>query len=203
MPHHLKYFNRCYVLYSKTLGQGRFETWTTKPEMNFHHVTQVHGVEIVSLETLPSEADGMMVSWAELNWPMAIKTADCMPIVIEGEKGVIFLHAGWKGLADGILKRPEVALISPRQVFIGPSIQVCCFEVSPDFKENFKMSPFFKASGDKLFFDLQQEARRLLKVEFPNLLVGVAPDCTCCNNNFHSHRRDKTKNRNWNLYIKG
>ena len=191
------------MLYSESLDKGRFETWTEKPDINFYHVTQVHGVEIVSLETLPSEADGMMVSWAELNQPLAIKTADCMPIVVEGEKGVIFLHAGWKGLADGILKRPEMTLIIPQRVFIGPSIHVCCFEVTPDFKDNFKSSPFFKETEGKLYFDLQLEASRLLKEEFPNILIGISPVCTCCHNEFHSYRRDKTKNRNWNLYIKG
>jgi copper oxidase (laccase) domain-containing protein len=171
--------------------------------MNFHHVTQVHGVDIVSLETLPSEADGMMVSWVDLNQPLGIKTADCLPIVIEGEKGVIFLHAGWKGLADGILKRPEMTLIIPQRVFIGPSIHACCFEVTPDFKDNFKTSSFFKESEGKLYFDLQLEASRLLKEEFPNLLIGISPICTFCDHRFHSYRRDKTKNRNWNLYIKG
>ncbi len=171
--------------------------------MNFYHVTQVHGVEIVSLETLPAEADGMIASWEDLNAPMAIKTADCLPIVIEGEKGVVFLHAGWRGLADGILRRPEVALIIPQRAFIGPSIHVCCFEVSPEFKDNFKTSSFFKEVGGKLYFDLQQEARYQLQQEFNNLLVSIAPTCTCCHNEFNSYRRDKTKNRNWNLYIKG
>jgi len=190
-------------VFSETLNKGRFETWTNKPEMNFYHVTQVHGVEIVSIETLPSEADGIVASWDELNHPLAIKTADCLPIVIEVEKGTVFLHAGWRGLADGILKRPEIAMINPERVFIGPSIHVCCFEVSPDFKENFKASPFFNESDGKLYFDLQQEARRLIREAYPNLLVGIAPVCTCCHLDFHSYRRDKTKNRNWNIYLKG
>ena len=189
--------------FSETLNKGRFETWTNKPDMNFYHVTQVHGVEIVSLETLPVEADGMVASWNELNEPMGIKTADCLPIVIEGEKGAVFLHAGWRGLADGILKRPEIALIDPQRVFIGPSIHVCCFEVTPDFKENFKTSSFFKELDGKIHFDLQLEARHRLREEFTNILVTIAPICTCCHINFHSYRRDKTKNRNWNIYIKG
>lgn len=191
------------VAFEKTLNRGRFETWTTRPEMNFHHVTQVHGVDIVSLETLPVEADGIVASWEELSDALAIKTADCLPVVIEGEKGVVFLHAGWRGLADGILKRPEISLIQPRNVFIGPSIHVCCFEVSPDFKENFKESPFFKNDNGKLYFDLQQEARRLLMENFPELIVNIAAECTCCDLKYNSYRRDKTKNRNWNLYIKG
>jgi YfiH family protein len=190
-------------VFSETLNKGRFETWANKPEMNFHHVTQVHGVEIVSIETLPAEADGMMASWDQLNAPMVIKTADCLPVLIEGEKGVVFLHAGWRGLADGILSRPEIALIIPQRVLIGPSIHVCCFEVTPDFKQNFQDSPFFKEVDGKIYFDLQQEARRLLRENFPHLLIETAPVCTCCNSHFHSYRRDKTKNRNWNIYFKG
>lgn len=190
-------------VYRENLNQGRFETWTEKPQMDFHHVTQVHGVDIVSIETLPCDADGIMASWKDLHLPMAIKTADCLPIVIEGEKGVVFLHAGWRGLADGILKRAEISLISPVRALIGPSIHVCCFEVSHDFTENFKGSENFEETEGKLFFDLQLEAKQQLQDCFPNLLVSIAPVCTCCHQDFHSYRRDKTKNRNWNLYIKG
>ena len=191
--------------FSENLNHGRFETWTTKPDISFHHVTQVHGIEIVTIDTLPADADadGIISSWDEFIIPLAIKTADCMPIIIEGEQGVVFLHAGWRGLADGILRRPEINLIVPQRVFIGPSIHSCCFEVSHDFKDNFKDSPYFSETAGKLYFDLQLEAKRLLRLDFPNLLVGIAPICTCCHNDFHSYRRNKTKDRNWNLYLKG
>jgi YfiH family protein len=188
---------------STNLSQGTFETWTSKPETDFAHVTQVHGTEIVSIETLPTEADGISSSWKDLSRPMAIKTADCLPIVIEGEKGVVFLHAGWRGLANGILARDELSLINPLQAFIGPSIHVCCFEVTEDFRENFKGSAYFKNKDSKLFFDLQLEARSRLHQLYPQIKVSISPFCTSCEEKFHSFRRDKTKNRNWNLYIKG
>ena len=191
------------VPFQENLNNGRFETWTSKPQMHIKEATQVHGTDIVSIETLPCEADGLLVSWEHFDHPLAIKTADCLPIVIEGEKGVIFLHAGWRGLTNGILKRPEISMISPQRVFIGPSIHECCFEVSSDFKENFPDSPFFKKSGDKYYFNLQEEAKRQLREDFPSLLVQYAPICTSCNKSFHSYRRDKTSQRNWNLYIKG
>lgn len=189
--------------YSEALNCGRFETWTKRPEIDFCEVKQVHGVEIVSLETLPCEADGLIVSWYDLKRPLAIKTADCLPVVIEGEKGVVFLHAGWRGLANGILHRPEIVLIIPQRVLIGPSIHSCCFEVSQDFEQNFSKSPFFTMKEGKHFFDLQLEARQQLRAAFPNILVEIAPICTSCNDEFHSYRRDKTAERNWNLYIKG
>jgi YfiH family protein len=191
------------MAFSENLNQGRFETWTTRPELEFFQVKQIHSTDIVSIETLPGEADGLVASWEDLNKPLGIKTADCMPIVIEGIKGVVFLHAGWRGLADGILQRPEIAMIGPQRAFIGPCIHKCCFEVSDDFQEHFPKSEFERDSKGKLHFDLTQEAKNQLNEIFPELQVGIAPLCTCCNKDFHSYRRSKTTERNWNLYIKG
>jgi copper oxidase (laccase) domain-containing protein len=171
--------------------------------MFLNHVTQVHGIDIVSLDTLPCEADGLFVSWKELDKPLAIKTADCLPVVIEGAKGVVFLHAGWRGLADGIFKRAEINIMEPQRVFIGPSIHKCCFEVTDEFHSHFSQSPYFEKREGKIYFDLQNEARDELRRSYPNLLVGISPICTCCNLNFNSYRRDKTKERNWNIYLKG
>lgn len=191
------------LVYQHPLNRGRFETWNTRPEVTFHQVIQVHGADIVSVETLPCEADGIVVSWEDLDSALGIKTADCLPVVIEGEKGVVFLHAGWKGLALHILKRPEIHMIHPVRALIGPCIHECCFEVTPDFKNNFPKSSHFKNHEGKLHFDLTLEAQDQLREEFPHLQIEVAPECTMCNTNFHSHRRDKTTQRNWNIYIKG
>jgi YfiH family protein len=191
------------VTFSENLNGGRFETRSSQPEILFHHAHQVHGTEIASIETLPCQADGLMVSWESFDKPLAIKTADCLPIVIEGGKGVIFLHVGWRGLAQGILKKPEIQMIEPQRVFIGPSIHECCFEVSEDFRDNFPDSPYFKQIDNKYYFNLQEEAKRQLRELFPVLLIEIAPLCTCCDETLHSYRRDKTSERNWNLYIKG
>ena len=145
------------IIFSENLNQGRFETWTERPEMQFIHATQVHGVDIVSPETLPTEADGIVVSWNNFDKPLAIKTADCLPIVIEGQKGVVFLHAGWRGLANGILERPEITMIGPERVLVGPCIHECCFEVSEDFKSNFPDSSYFTQRQKKYFFNLLKQ----------------------------------------------
>jgi copper oxidase (laccase) domain-containing protein len=187
----------------ENLNHGCFETRTKRPDMELLKVKQVHGVDIVNKESLPCEADGLMVLWKDLDRPVAIKTADCMPIIIEGDKGIVFVHAGWRGLRDGIIKRPELSMISPQRVMIGPCIHECCFEVSDDFEENFKGSPFFTRQQGRLHFNLTLEAKRQILDSFPGLLVEIAPICTCCNLAFHSYRRNKTTERNWNLYIKG
>lgn len=189
--------------YQENLNYGHFETWTERPTKDMLQVKQVHGTDIATPETIPCEADGLVVSWEDFSSPLAIKTADCMPIVIEGEKGIVFLHAGWRGLAQGILKRPETSLIAPQRVFIGPCIHKCCFEVSEDFQENFKRSPNFIRLEGKLYFDLPQEAKKILREVFIGLRVEIAPVCTCCNPVYNSYRRNQTTERNWNLYIKG
>ena len=189
--------------FSEKLNYGRFETWTTKPDISLFHATQVHGTDIVSTQTLPCEADGLFSSWTDLDRPLAIKTADCLPIVIEGESGVVFLHAGWKGLAHGILDRPEIDMIKPVSVFIGPSIRECCFEVSQDFNVNFPESPHFRKVDHQYFFNLQAEAQSKLRKKYPSLLIQISSICTCCDTLMNSYRRNKTTERNWNLYIKG
>jgi YfiH family protein len=190
-------------IFSQNLKYGRFETWPKLPELKFHQANQVHGTEIVSTEDLPCEADGLIVLWDDFSIPLAIKTADCLPVVIEGSKGVVFLHAGWKGLAGNILNRTEIEMIQPENAFIGPSIQECCFEVSEEFKNNFPESAYFSYKNEKLYFNLQAEAKRKLELKFPLLNINMSSLCTCCNKDFNSYRRDKTKERNWNLFLKG
>lgn len=186
---------------------GRFETWTTKPDRNLLHTHQVHGIDIISPELCRKEtlADGMIFKIDSIpkDALLTVKTADCMPILIQGEHDVVFLHAGWKGLALGILQRTEIKSINPLYALIGPSIHNCCFEVSEDFHHHFPGSPYFEQSGGKYFFNLQAEAFSQLESQFPDLRIEIAPGCTCCDNIFHSYRRNKTTERNWNLFIKG
>jgi YfiH family protein len=190
-------------LYSHSLDNGQFEVWSHPLGIDVLAVNQVHGVEIATPETLPAEADGILATWEELAKPLAIKTADCLPIFIEGNRGVLGLHAGWRGLAKGILKRAELSLIQPRRAFLGPSIQACCFEVSGDFEKEFPENKNFKVKGKKFFFDLQNEAIDQLSSLFPDLIIEDSKICTACDKKFHSYRRDKTSERNWNLYRKG
>lgn len=184
---------------------GKFETWTDKPSFDFFHTHQVHGVEIAdcSHANTATEADGMIFHKNEITAPLAIKTADCMPILIQGKDDIVFLHAGWKGLSIGILKHPKISQIKPKFALIGPSIHSCCFEVTEEFHHHFSGSSHFQQSGNKYFFNLQAEAHDQLLQQFPDLRVEIAPQCTCCDNTFHSYRRDKTTLRNWNLFIKG
>jgi YfiH family protein len=189
------------LLYEKKLSHGWFRAFDQKPEGPFAHVHQTHSVTVLAASTpdlSAQEADGIVSSGGE---GLAIKTADCLPVAIEGSFGVALLHAGWRGLAGGILTDKEVQKLQPREAFIGPCIRACCFEVTGEFAANFPHTPVTRRSDGSLRFDLVAEAHRQLKAQFTGIQVSDSGVCTSCDRNYPSYRRDKTPQRIWNLYV--
>lgn len=132
---------------------------------------------------------------------LLISTADCLPVVVLGHKGYAHIHAGWRGLALGILHHPRLLDLDPYYAFIGPSIGECCFEVGSDFPAHFPQSAFFSKKEGKLFFSLQKEACNLLRSKIPSIQVEESGLCTFCSGRFHSFRKTKTPLRNANLFV--
>jgi YfiH family protein len=68
--------------------------------------------------------------------PMLAMSADCLPIAIartEGERALAVLHAGWRGLAEGVVAAGVAALGDGRKAaVVGPAIGPCCYEVGPE-----------------------------------------------------------------------
>jgi hypothetical protein len=121
--------------------------------------------------------------------PMLKLTADCVPIAIAragGERPALaLLHAGWRGLAEGIVDAAVAALGRGRlAAAVGPAIGPCCYEVGPEVSERFDAD---LTRGRIL--DLWSAAERALRA------AGVAAVervdlCTRCNPDlFFSHRR--------------
>lgn len=191
------------LIFSKALKSGIFEVHDDRPECEFIHVFQVHGKDIVPAGEALNEADGITSQLSQLDRPLAIKTADCIPAVLEGSTDVVFLHAGWRGVALKIFEQKEIERIAPQCAYIGPCIHSCCYEVSSDFKLNFPESKNFTERDGKLYFNLPEEASDQIKRKYPHIKVEIDSQCTMCNSKFHSFRRNATKQRNWNLYRKG
>lgn len=126
---------------------------------------------------------------------VAIKTADCVPILLvdERRRAVAAVHAGWRGTVDRI---GPAAVEAMRDRFgsgpgdlhaaIGPAIGKCCYEVGPEVSRHF-------GETSRTHIDLVEANRRQL------LDAGLAPEriyssdlCTkCLPEQFHSYRRDK------------
>ena len=132
-----------------------------------------------------------------------IKVADCMPIFF-AHKSISFygvVHAGWKGLTKGILKSTSIFFTEHKlklneiDIYIGPSIQKCCFEVSKDIIDKFPSWSIKPKKSGKFMVNLQKIACEELKlIGFDKKRIKINSDCSFCKkNNYYSYRRDGEK----------
>jgi YfiH family protein len=151
---------------------------------------QVHGTRLLDHRVERPEglmeADGHVVS--EPGRAPLVFAADCLPVALAGPGGVAMVHAGWRGLAGGILAAAAEA-VEANAAAIGPGIGSCCYEVGEEVLSAFAGLGEGVAKGRML--DLPEAARRSLAnagVES----VESAGLCTSCEEElFFSHRRDQ------------
>ncbi|TBW04554.1 peptidoglycan editing factor PgeF [Azotobacter chroococcum] len=160
---------------------------------------QVHGVTVVPADpALISEADA---SWTDHSGiACAILTADCLPVLFCDRAGtrVAAAHAGWRGLAGGVLEATLDALaVAPEEllVWLGPAIGPAAFEVGPEVREAFlerhpRAAEAFVASRNpgRFMADLYQLARIRLAARGVEAVYGGG-FCTYGDPRFYSYRR--------------
>jgi hypothetical protein len=156
---------------------------------------QVHGAVVERIEGHPADgaegrhADGQATALGGVG--ALVLSADCLPVALGGAGAVAMLHAGWRGLAGGVLENGVAAL---RELagggddaivaVIGPGAGVCCYEVGPEVH-----AAFGGAHRDGRRIDLRGIAReRLLEARVAE--VRDARHCTICDERFFSHRRE-------------
>ena len=150
------------------------------------HSTHVHRAE-AGVHGRPG--DGLWTDEPDL--PVVAMSADCLPIALvrDGElPAVAVLHAGWRGLVDGIVAEGVRTLGGRLRAAIGPAIGPCCYEVGPEVAERFAA-----AWGPGLvhgrILDLWSAAERALAAAGVEDVHRVDL-CTHCNpDRFFSHRR--------------
>ena len=129
----------------------------------------------------------------------AILTADSLPILLCTKSGdaVAAIHAGWRGLLNGVLEACVLQLAASVEViaYIGPGISAAAFEVGPEVREAFlahdpSASVAFKAGlGDRSFADLGLLARQRLQ-NIGVTRISESGRCTFTESEtFYSHRR--------------
>lgn len=171
------------------------------------YIRQVHGTTVRTITTrsvdgvapLPDEgielpgADGQATALPGLA-PM-VMTADCLPIAVAGEGAIAILHAGWRGLAGGILSEGirairELGVDGPIDAAIGPGAGGCCYEVGDEVREAFADHGEHVRHGRNL--DLKAIARAQLERAGARAVHDVEL-CTICSEPslFFSHRRDR------------
>ena len=136
------------------------------------------------------------------NLPIAILTADCVPILICDSKKKIIgaVHAGKKGAFKGIVDRVIKFMVKkgskPQNItaVIGPCISIDNYEVQNDFKNKFlrkdrKNKIFFKSKYKKLYFDLSKYVKSLLLKNKVKKIEKIKIDTFDIKNKFFSARR--------------
>ena len=154
---------------------------------------QVHGTIVERVDAVPARgascrhSDGQATALTGV--ATMVLTADCLPVALGSVGAVTMVHAGWRGLAAGVLENgvdATRALGDDEEIVaaIGPGAGVCCYEVGPEVH-----AIFGEAHRDGARIDLRAIARERL------LAAGVArvrevPACTICDERFFSHRRE-------------
>jgi hypothetical protein len=166
---------------------------------------QVHGMRVVRASGSEAiEADG---AWTDRSGVVcSVGMADCLPVLFCDRAGtrVAAAHAGWRGLAAGVLEATVAALaVAPDQLlaWIGPAIDAAAFEVGPEVRAAFlaadaeAVTAFQPGRAGRWQADLVTLARQRLR------RAGVAQVwgghwCTSGEPAwFFSHRRDGTSGR--------
>ena len=145
----------------------------------------------------------------KLKTPIGVLTADCAPILIFDQKNkmVAAIHAGWKGVYKGIVKKVLKFMIqkgcSPQSITaaIGPCISLRSYEVQQDFikrfiKKDIMTKKFFKRIKNKTYFNLNEYIAYQLKTLGIKKIEIINKDTFNIKNNFFSARRSKSHNEN-------
>ena len=171
---------------------------------------QVHGTRVLRFDAHPlegapePEADAAVTGTDCL--VLAILTADCLPVLFCDEAGteVGAAHAGWRGLAGGVLEATVAEMQSDPEdinVWLGPAAGPASYEVGEEVRAAFVAGD---RGADKCFVatrpghwlvDLPGLARRRLKKVGVRQVFGGAEDTIADPGRFYSHRRDARTGR--------
>ena len=184
-----------------------FETKET-----FTSVMQVHGSDVwlynnTSQKTSKkTHADAIICN--SIGNKIGVITADCIPLIVASRDASVIavVHAGWKGLSKGIIKRSiegiKILNTSQSELFfcIGPHIMPCCYEIKQDLIKSIKetsynhidITPFTEVNDNgATYFSIASWCKHLLIEEnISPLNIDSINHCTCCSAyGYGSYRR--------------
>lgn len=148
---------------------------------------QVHGANVLEVRQPGRSGEGDALVTTSKGLPLAVRTADCVPLVVHGEASVAVVHAGWRGLAARVIERAREALgrlgRPAVRAVVGPAIGPCCYEVGDEVVAAFDGRRATTTWGTQSV-DLWSEAAAQLS----GLDVIRMDLCTKCEAGFHSYR---------------
>lgn len=152
-------------------------------------LNQVHGRKVVDLDNRTAfEGDGAYTRTP--NVVCAVLTADCLPVLFSGRHCVGAAHAGWRGLATGILEETVREMGGAEIAYLGPAIGQDAFEVGEEVLDAFPEEKSAFRKDGKWHADLYAIARmKLGRIGIRRVYGGSY--CTHKDaSRFYSYRRD-------------
>ena len=177
--------------------------------LNQVHGTHVLNAGVVDAASTASAPDADASYTMQKNVVCVTMTADCLPILLCDKAGtaVASIHAGWRGLCDGIIEAAVNQLSAKPanlMVWLGPAIGPNAFEVGAEVREQFiakdaKAKLAFKSHGDKYLCNIYKIAtQRLNNLGITQIYGGGQSENWCTftdKEKFFSFRRDSATGR--------
>ncbi len=172
------------VFTTRSWGDARDTLPAIAASLGVHPVRarQVHGSAVVATARVAqgTEADALLATTPGV--APTVMTADCVPIAIAGPGVVAAIHAGWRGLAGGVISNALAELRAHTvgtsaiafSAAIGPAAGACCYEVGPELHARF---PDFSRQGN---LDLKGIARHQLQQQGATTIHDVDICTICC-----------------------
>lgn len=148
-----------------------------------HWLNQVHGIQVARLQQVQTPADADAAVSRQAQVICTVLTADCLPVLLCDRAGTVVAaaHAGWRGLAAGVLQQTVQAMAVPGAdivAYLGPAIGPQAFEVGAEVRSAFceiaaeAEGAFRPVKQGKFLADLYLLARQALARVGVNAVYG-------------------------------
>jgi hypothetical protein len=178
---------------SNSGGRAKFAT-ALHISQHWATITQVHGSAVVFADASGhyGDADGIVTDVPGL--PIVIATADCVPVVLIASQTRAVVHAGWRGVAEGVVVE-AMRMIERRgdtttAALIGPHIGSCCYEVGDEVVEAIGGFAATTRTGTT-----SADLARAIRSQLGQITVTDSGICTHDAANLASYRENGTTNR--------
>jgi len=181
-------------------------------ELKIVRIKQTHSnnIKYANSSGFYDNCDGI-ISNRKFNIIPIIATADCIPLFIYDSNSQYYglIHCGWRGIVSEIHIKALKDMINRGcstnniNIYIGPSIKGCCYEIGEDIVANFSPKAINKIN-DKIYLDLIKEIKtKLLEIGIKSNNIVESNICTYESKECYSYRKERGLNgRMYSMMIK-
>ena len=190
---HSGYSNSGRAVLADLIGSAAFD----ELPFNWAWANQVHSSIAVNVTEpgLQGSADALWTTAPNIG--LLIQTADCVPIILFSDNGVGLIHAGWRGIVNGVIQNTVLQMrkeCSFLKAIIAPCISQDCYEVGEEVVSTFiangiPREVFCREASPRPYIDLRSAVTHLLAALDVELLYCDSR-CTYSDTTLASYRRD-------------